>query len=328
MAKGAKAKRTAVPSSNVDVDMVMSAVPITASLPAAELDDSNDDPMADPEEFGESDEEEDDQEESDFSGLDDDEDEEDVAMTGGAPLSARPTPTATLVDPSTIGSDAGTPHSSLHVTKPIPYIVDAGHLLITDPNPLPPLNASNLESTLLSTARDAAQTLLNHLLTTCPIVSAPSDATGTSSSGVEMTLPAPLFHLPREKRIPVPKAPTKWEAFAAKKGIGKNVKRGQEGVDQSGQLRAGKMVYDAATGEWVPKYGYKGKNKDEDWIVEIDDKIERKKAEGGGRGKIIPKGIPEGMDPRGMKRAERKERVKRNERLQRANDRRARTKGA
>lgn len=316
----------------MDVDMAIGAAPITASLPSAEIADDNDDPMADPDQISaseENDEEGEDAEASSFSGLDDDADDvSDAEMSndnGGAPLST----TATLIDPSVSSSDPHT-NSSIHVTKPIPYTLDAGHLLITDPNPIPPCTPATLEPTLLATARDAAQTLLNHLLTTCPISTAASSLTGTSSSGVEMTLPAPLFALPREKRIPTPKAPTKWEAFAAKKGIGRNVKKGQEGVDQEGRLRAGKMVYDEASGEWVPKYGYKGHNKaaEEEWIVEVDEKVERKKREGGGRGKIVPKGIPEGSDPRGMKRAERKERVKRNERLQRANDRRARTKGA
>jgi len=323
-----RGRAPSVPPKDMDIDMELGADPITTSLPSAGLAGEDDDPMADPEIDSADEQEGDGEEASDLSELEEDEEDvEDVSMSGGATLSTVPTPTATLVNGSAVSDAGGVPHSSIYVTKPIPYTIDAGHLLITDPNPLPPLTPSNIEATLLATARDAAQTLLNHLLSTCPIISAPSDATGTSSSGVEMTLPAPIFALPREKRIPTPKAPTKWEAFAAKKGIGKNVKKGQEGVDQEGRLRAGKMVYDEATGEWKPKYGYKGKNKEEDWIVEVDDKIERKKAEGGGRGKIVPKGIPEGSDPAGMKRAERKERVKRNERLQRANDRRARAKG-
>ena len=42
------------------------------------------------------------------------------------------------------------------------------------------------------------------------------------------------------------------------------------------------MVYDEATGEWVPKWGYKGINKkgDDDWIVEVDEKKERERKEG------------------------------------------------
>lgn len=71
------------------------------------------------------------------------------------------------------------------------------------------------------------------------------------------------------------------------------------------------MVYDEEKGEWVPKYGYKGKNRDgeEDWLVEVDEKKEARLGEAG--------------DVRKEKRAERKERVKRQERKMRANERRA-----
>ncbi|KAM9886972.1 hypothetical protein OXX79_013909, partial [Metschnikowia pulcherrima] len=67
------------------------------------------------------------------------------------------------------------------------------------------------------------------------------------------------------------------------------------------KAKDGKMVYDEATGEWVPKWGYKGKNKglDDQWLVEIDEKV---------------KGTPnELIDPRTLARAERKKLVKKNE---------------
>lgn len=72
------------------------------------------------------------------------------------------------------------------------------------------------------------------------------------------------------------------------------------------------MVYDEATGEWVPKWGYKGKNKDGEgeWLVEIDDK------------KSIEDEAKEGQGVRGEGRRERKESVRRNERRMRANERR------
>lgn len=102
------------------------------------------------------------------------------------------------------------------------------------------------------------------------------------------------------------KPPTKWEQFAKKKGI-KDKKRGE-----------GKMVFDEASGEWVPKWGYKGRNKEgeSDWIVEVDEKKERER-EMEGKGKTA----------RGEGRRERVEKVKRNERKQRANERRARKTG-
>jgi regulator of ribosome biosynthesis len=75
------------------------------------------------------------------------------------------------------------------------------------------------------------------------------------------------------------------------------------------------MVYDEATGEWVPKWGYKGKNKagENDWIVEVDPKAERERKEG--------------TERQGDGRRERKEKVRRNERMQRANERKGRKNG-
>ncbi|KAI9756501.1 MAG: hypothetical protein M4579_003840 [Chaenotheca gracillima] len=177
------------------------------------------------------------------------------------------------------------------VNKPTPYTFDLGNLLAIDPNPL----LSTTEESLASNARDGAQALLNQLLTTCPIASTPS--------GVLMTLPAPSTPLPREKPLPAAKAMTKWQQFAAKKGI-KDKKKGE-----------GKMVYDEATGEWVPRYGYKGANKKEEgqWLVEMDDKEERKSGD---------------AEARNVGRKERKDRVRRNERRMHANERRARRSGA
>jgi len=123
-----------------------------------------------------------------------------------------------------------------------------------------------------------------------------------------MTLPPPTTPLPREKPLPAPKAATKWEKFAAKKGI-KDKKRGE-----------GKLVFDEEKGEWMPKWGYKGRNKEgeAEWIVEVDEKKETKLGEDG-KGKTV----------RGEGRRDRMEKVKRGERKQRANERKGRkTQGA
>ncbi|KAI9814849.1 MAG: Rhodanese- sulfurtransferase [Thelocarpon impressellum] len=188
------------------------------------------------------------------------------------------------------GSKSNPQRPPVTVNKPIPYTFDLGNLLASDANPLP----VTTEAALSATARDGAQALLNQLLTTCPIASTPA--------GVLLTLPPPTTPLPREKRIPAEKVQTKWQAFAAKKGI-KDTKR-----------KDGKKVYDEATGEWVPKWGYKGANKKgdgDDWLVEVDEKREREsKGEDSGRG---------------AGRRERKESVRRNERAARANERRSKT---
>ncbi|KAI9655686.1 MAG: Rhodanese- sulfurtransferase [Alyxoria varia] len=245
-------------------------------------------------------------------------DEEDI--NGGIPVDPSDVPligqkeSQSQTAPSTsfsLDAESQQQQPSLHPSRPIPYTHDAGHLLVSDPNPLPDNNPS--EAVLAATARDATQSLLNHLLTTCPITNSKSGA----GSGVHMSLPAPAFQLPREKRVPQPKAPTKWEQFAAKKGIGMNNKR--KGQESAG--RAGKMVYDETSGEWVPKWGYKGKNKQEEesWLVEVDPKKERKAMEANGG---------TGLDPRAASRKERKERVKKNEKRRVANERRAqKTKG-
>ncbi|KAL4893322.1 ribosomal biogenesis regulatory protein [Aspergillus ambiguus] len=191
------------------------------------------------------------------------------------------------------------------VSKPTPYTFDLGHLLANDPNPLEISRSEPLNASLRSTARDGAQALLNQLLTTCPITSSPQ--------GVLLTLPTPTTALPRHKPLPTPKPPTKWELFARKKGIGKyNTRPGAALADKE---RRKKLVYDEEKGEWVPRWGYKGKNKsDDDWLVEVKEKDWKKEEDAAAKGSSI----------RGMSRAERKERIKRNERKMRSNERKAR----
>ncbi|KAI9772327.1 MAG: Rhodanese- sulfurtransferase [Geoglossum simile] len=181
---------------------------------------------------------------------------------------------------------------SIIVEKPTPYTFDLGNLLALDTNPLSPLPT---EALLSSTARDGAQSLINQLLTTCPITS--------TSSGVLLHLPAPTTPIPRGKRLPPEKQKTKWELFAEKKGIKPKTREERK-----------KMVFDEEKGDWVPKWGYKGKNKDGegDWLVELDEKKERAENEG--------------RNARGEGRRERMERLRRNERKMRANETRGRTK--
>lgn len=101
--------------------------------------------------------------------------------------------------------------------------------------------------------------------------------------------------------LPPPKLETRWEKFAMKKGI--KAKTAE---------KRNKMVYNEETGEWQPKWGYKGANKngEDAWIVEVDPK---KEAERMAEGK--------GKEQRNDSRRDRVERVKRNERLQRRNER-------
>jgi regulator of ribosome biosynthesis len=206
-------------------------------------------------------------------------------------------------------------YRSVVVTKPIPYAFDLTHLLAYDPNPLPPTSTllanrtSSANPTLHTIARDGAQMLLNQLLTTCPIQSTPD--------GLLLTFPSQaLTPLPRWKPIPKPKAPTKWEAFAKKKGIGKfggNLKGGAQLEE-----RRKNMVFDEEKGEWVKKWGYKGKRQqaEGEWLVELDEKKKNKE-----------KGLEDGASIRGEGKRERMERARRQERKQRNNERRGKRGG-
>lgn len=177
------------------------------------------------------------------------------------------------------------------VDKPTPYTFDLGHLLAEDPNPLS-LDHADLEQSLASVARDGAQALINQLLSTCPL--------NSTSDGVLLTLPPPTTRLPREKPVPEPKPPTKWERFAAKKGIKPKTREQRRN-----------LAYDEQSGEWKRKWGYGGLNKQgqDDPIIEVDMKAERERKEG--------------TSIRGDGRRQRKENLRRNERKMRKNERQA-----
>ncbi|KAI8947482.1 ribosomal biogenesis regulatory protein [Xylaria longipes] len=165
------------------------------------------------------------------------------------------------------------------VERPTPYTFDLGLLLANDANPIntsTPAETSSmgvdpLEARLIATARDGAQGIINQLLTTCPISSTPQ--------GVLLSLPAPSTALPREKPLPPPKAPTKWEQFAAKRGIKPKTRE---------QRRMKSQKFNEATGEWEKTWGF---NKDgridrkekgvvqKDWLVEVDEEKEREEKE-------------------------------------------------
>jgi len=70
-------------------------------------------------------------------------------------------------------------------------------------------------------------------------------------------LPSIETPLPRAKPLPKPKAPTKWEQFAAAKGIQKK--------------RREKKIWDEEKQEWVDRWGRGAKNKqvEEQWAVEV-----------------------------------------------------------
>ena len=169
--------------------------------------------------------------------------------------------------------------------KPVPYAFDLGNLLCSDTNPFP---SSPTTDDISSAARDCAQALVHEVLTTCPIHA-------NAAQGTYFNLPTPTTALPREKPFPRAKALTKWEQFAQWKGI-------------KPKTSQGKMRFDEESGEWLPKWGYKGHNKAEqqNWLVEVD---EKKEAE-----------LQEGETVRAQGRRDRKKQVRRNLAKQRANE--------
>ena len=78
------------------------------------------------------------------------------------------------------------------------------------------------------------------------------------------------------------------------------------------------MVYDEEKGEWVKKWGYKGKNmqQESEWLVEVD--VDDKK-----KNKNLKAAEDEGRNVRGEGKRERMERVRRQQRKERSNSKRA-----
>lgn len=102
-------------------------------------------------------------------------------------------------------------------------------------------------------------------------------------------LPEPTTVLPREKPVPKPRPPTKWELFAQKKGITKR--------------KRSKLEFDEGAGEWKRRHGYNKAN-DESAVPIIEAKA----------------GEQTGVeDPFSIMKREKKERVKRQEGKQLAN---------
>ncbi|KAG8727273.1 Rhodanese- sulfurtransferase, partial [Ceratobasidium sp. 428] len=139
---------------------------------------------------------------------------------------------------------------------------------------------ADLEAHLQAVARDGAQVILGALF---------GLPTQPSEDGPIATLPSPITALPRAKPLPKPKPPTKWERFAAAKGIQKTRRDRQE--------------WDEERQEWVNRWGWNGKNKDkeEQWIHEV------------------PDNAPDDYDPSSEARKERKARVAKNEKQREKN---------
>ncbi|XP_042317164.1 ribosome biogenesis regulatory protein homolog [Sceloporus undulatus] len=162
---------------------------------------------------------------------------------------------------------AGALPRSVSVQKELELEFDEGNLLAVDRNPAPRGLAregalkeereKERESLLRSLARDNAQLLVAQLW------ALPSERAEAGAGPVVARLPEPSTKLPREKPLPKPRPPTRWEQFARLKGIRPTRKK-----------RGGSLVWDEGAKEWRRRWGYKRAGGDNDpkrpqWLLEV-----------------------------------------------------------
>ncbi|MBW0536605.1 hypothetical protein O181_076320 [Austropuccinia psidii MF-1] len=157
-----------------------------------------------------------------------------------------------MADVSRILALSNRQKKSVHVQRDIPIDLDVALLASFDPNRINPEEYNNdREQCLMQSARESIQVLVNSLF---------SLPTTSTDDGVVANLPScgPSTILPRAKPIPKPAPLTKWQKFAKEKGI---VPKSQKE----------KLEFDEEKQEWVNRWGWKGKNKDEEnaWIREV-----------------------------------------------------------
>lgn len=138
------------------------------------------------------------------------------------------------------------------------YEVDLGNLMAFDPHhnfTSPPSSREELAKETLEHGTKLVQAIADALF------NLPSTE---DRDGPLVKLPPPKTRLPREKPLPKPKPPTKWEVFAKKKGIQKRKKE--------------KIVFDEQTGTWKRRHGYDRVNDDND-IPIIEAKMDEEPGE-------------------------------------------------
>ncbi|XP_065844220.1 uncharacterized protein [Oscarella lobularis] len=130
-------------------------------------------------------------------------------------------------------------------------LVDLGNLAVVDSNPLDTSQlGSSCSKYLLSRSERSMQMLAERLW------KAPIEQTAET---VLAELPKPSIAVPREKPVPKPAPPTKWEQYAKLKGIQKK--------------KRSRMVFDEASKDWKPRWGAQraGKPDSGDWLTELSD---------------------------------------------------------
>jgi len=145
-------------------------------------------------------------------------------------------------------------YKSINVEKHLNLEFDLGTLLATDPNDLDLKKIENeRDDYILNLSRDNTQLLFNK------IWELPTERLDET---IVVTLPEPIFVLPRSQRVPKPRPLTKWQQFAKDKGITKTKKN--------------KATWDETLQKWVPLYGYKRATaqKDKDWLIEVPQNVD------------------------------------------------------
>ncbi|CAI5505325.1 unnamed protein product [Closterium sp. Naga37s-1] len=167
--------------------------------------------------------------------------------------------------------------------EPSDYSFDEGNMLVNDSRPVSqPFVGPHLEQAeqqVLEMAQQAVQALAARLFA---LPATPH------KMGRLIDLPPPITPLPREKPPPRSQGLTKWERFAREKGIQKR--------------KRSKFVFEESSGEWKPRYGYKRANDIKDIPI-----LEAKSSD-----------VP-GEDPFAKLKADKKARVKANERQRMGN---------
>jgi len=143
-------------------------------------------------------------------------------------------------------------YASIHIEKPLELELDLGNLLAVDNNQIDNtklLNRDERDNFLKELGRENTQLLINAVW-------------GLPTERVEEVIvakfPPPTYKLPREKPLPTPKVLTKWEKYAKDKGITKSKKKDR-------------LVWDDVVKKWVPQFGYKKKQveNEKNWCIPI-----------------------------------------------------------
>lgn len=186
-------------------------------------------------------------------------------------------PQVVLVSAADLGLSPGEAHDG-------PLALDLGNLMACDISTIDAAAFAGGPAATDAACHRLAQTIFQSLA--ARLFALPSEA---APVGRIAHLPAPSTVLPREKPIPKPRPPTKWELFAQRKGIEKR--------------KRSKLEWDEASGDWKRRYGYKRAN-DEAAVPIIEARPDEQT------------GVE---DPFTRQRAEKRERVKKQEKQQLAN---------